>query len=148
MQNETMIVAVASAIAVVALLIWLWARARRVRVDLTDDTAVPVSTLARVTPPSRAPPVAATTASIASDNLLQIKGIGPRVAGLLGTLGVTRFEQIAAWTDDDLARIDADLGSFAGRPARENWIEQARLLSGGDIAAFEAKYGKLDSGTR
>ncbi|MBK5264004.1 MAG: hypothetical protein JJE34_02040 [Alphaproteobacteria bacterium] len=79
----------------------------------------------------------------APDNLLQIKGIGPKANTLLIGLGITRFAQIAAWTDADLARIDGHLGTFAGRPTRDHWIDQARYLAKGDIAGFEAKYGKL-----
>jgi predicted flap endonuclease-1-like 5' DNA nuclease len=77
------------------------------------------------------------------DNLLQIKGIGPKVNGILNGLGFSRFEQIAAWSDADLAEIDKHLGNFAGRPTRDQWMDQAAYLAKGDIAGFEAKYGKL-----
>lgn len=79
----------------------------------------------------------------AADDLSRIKGVGPKLVALLAGLGITRFAQIAAWSDADLARIDAQLGSFAGRPQRDNWIEQARLLASGDVGAYEAKFGKL-----
>lgn len=88
-------------------------------------------------------PVAAPLASSEADDLTRIKGIGPKLRTRLSELGVTRFEQIAGWTDADIARIDASLGSFAGRPTRDNWVEQARLLSSGDSAGYEAKFGKL-----
>jgi len=78
-----------------------------------------------------------------ADDLTRIKGVGPRLSALLGQLGVTRFAQIAQWTEADLARIDPQLGSFAGRPARDQWIEQARLLAAGDTAGYEGKFGKL-----
>lgn len=77
------------------------------------------------------------------DDLTRIKGLGPKLRARLAELGVTRFAQIAAWTEADLAAIDAQLGSFAGRPARDNWVEQAKLLSADDTAAYEAKFGKL-----
>jgi predicted flap endonuclease-1-like 5' DNA nuclease len=78
------------------------------------------------------------------DNLLLLKGVGPKVNAILMQQGVTRFDQIAAWTADDVARIDAHLGAFKGRIERDNWIEQAKLLAAGAIADFEAKFGKLD----
>lgn len=81
----------------------------------------------------------------AADDLLQLKGIGPKLNALLGTLGVSRFDQIAAWGAGEVAKVDEHLGSFKGRIDREQWIEQAGLLSSGKIAAFEAKFGKLDS---
>ena len=79
----------------------------------------------------------------AADDLTRIKGLGPKLSTLLGQLGVTSYAQIAAWTDADLARIDPQLGAFAGRPARDQWIVQARLLAAGDAAGYEAQFGKL-----
>ena len=73
----------------------------------------------------------------------RIKGLGPKLVTLLGSLGVTRYEQIAAWNDADLDDLDTKLGAFAGRPRRDNWVEQASLLASGDTAAYEAKFGKL-----
>ena len=93
--------------------------------------------------PVAEPPKAAAPATAAPDNLLQIKGIGPKVNGILIGLGFTRFEQIAAWSDADLADIDKHLGNFAGRPTRDQWMDQAAYLARGDIAGFEAKYGKV-----
>ncbi|MBB3861736.1 putative flap endonuclease-1-like 5' DNA nuclease [Novosphingobium hassiacum] len=90
---------------------------------------------------SEATPVAA--APSGGDDLGRIKGVGPKLKALLGSLGVTSYAQIAAWTDEDIARIDAQLGSFAGRATRDNWVEQARLLASGDAAAYEAKFGKI-----
>ena len=89
----------------------------------------------------------APTASI-PDNLELIKGLGPKVNTLLKGLGVTSFAQVARWTDADVSEIDAKLGAFAGRITRDNWIDQAQLLSAGDIAGFEQKYGALGSGAK
>lgn len=80
----------------------------------------------------------------AADNLRLLKGLGPKLSVLLGNLGVTRFDQIAAWTEADVARIDAQLGSFKGRIEREQWVDQAGYLARGDKAGFEAKYGALN----
>ncbi|HQS96937.1 MAG: hypothetical protein B7X90_09085 [Novosphingobium sp. 17-62-19] len=77
------------------------------------------------------------------DDLGRIKGVGPKLKALLTSLGVTTYAQIAAWTDEDIAKINAQLGTFAGRPLRDNWVEQAKLLAGGDKAAYEAKFGKV-----
>ncbi len=81
----------------------------------------------------------------APDDLLQLKGVGPKLNALLNSLGVYRFDQIAAWTAGDVAKVDGHLGSFKGRIDRDAWVEQAGLLATGAIAAFEAKFGKLDS---
>ncbi len=79
----------------------------------------------------------------AADDLRRIKGIGPKLVSLLATLGVTRFDQIAAWTGADIDRIDGQLGTFAGRIRRDSWVEQAKYLATGDVAGFEAQFGKL-----
>lgn len=83
-------------------------------------------------------------ASGAPDNLRQIKGLGPKLGSTLNALGITRFDQIAAWSADDVAKVDAHLGTFKGRIVRDNWIEQAAFLAKGNVAGFEAKFGKLD----
>jgi predicted flap endonuclease-1-like 5' DNA nuclease len=80
-----------------------------------------------------------------ADDLLQLKGVGPKLNTLLNSLGVSRFDQIAAWGASEIGKVDGHLGSFKGRIDRDNWVEQAGLLARGAIAEFEAKYGKLDS---
>jgi predicted flap endonuclease-1-like 5' DNA nuclease len=77
------------------------------------------------------------------DDLSRIKGLGPKLQALLPTLGLATYAQIAALTDADLAELDGKLGAFAGRPAKDNWVEQARFLAAGDVAGFEAKFGKV-----
>lgn len=81
----------------------------------------------------------------APDNLLLLKGVGPKLNTLLVSLGITRFDQIGAWTAEDTAKVDAHLGAFKGRIERDSWIEQAGLLARGAIAEFETRFGKLDS---
>ncbi len=88
-------------------------------------------------------PAASPAADDGADDLRRIKGIGPKLVSLLATLGVTRFDQIAAWTGADIDRIDGQLGTFAGRIRRDSWVEQAKFLSAGDVAGFEAQFGKL-----
>jgi predicted flap endonuclease-1-like 5' DNA nuclease len=42
-----------------------------------------------------------------------------------------------------VSAIDARMGNFKGRIARDKWVEQASHLASGDRAGFEAKFGKL-----
>lgn len=63
-----------------------------------------------------------------SDDLQQIKGIGPKIAATLAELGIGRFEQIAAWTPEHVAWVNAHL-RFKGRVEREEWIDQAKSLA-------------------
>ena len=92
-------------------------------------------------PPPPAPESAPEPAP--ADDLSRIKGLGPKLQKLLPELGITTFAQIAALTEADLAELDTKLGAFAGRPAKDNWVEQARFLAAGDTAGFEAQFGKV-----
>ncbi len=58
------------------------------------------------------------------DDLKRISGVGPKLEGLLHENGVFHFDQIAAWTSEEIAYMDDKL-SFKGRIERDNWIEQA-----------------------
>lgn len=105
----------------------------------TDAEAGP-----EVTPEPAAPTPAPAPAPApdARDDLTRIKGIGPKLVALLGDLGVTTFAQIASWSDEDIQRVDAQLGRFSGRITRDQWIAQARLLAAGDEAGFTERFGK------
>lgn len=63
----------------------------------------------------------------AADDLKKISGIGPKLVEMLGGMGVTRFAEIAAWTDKDVEHFDRELG-LDGRIAKDNWIAQAKAL--------------------
>ena len=93
--------------------------------------------------PSPAPAPAAAPAPEVSggDDLSRIKGVGPKLVAKLHDLGVATFSEIAGWTDEDIDRIDLQLGRFSGRIRRDHWVEQARLLSAGDETAYAAKFG-------
>lgn len=99
--------------------------------------ASPAPTVAEPAPQ----PVSA--APSAGDDLLRLKGVGPKLNALLIDLGVTSYSQIAQWSEADMAAIDAKLGNFKGRPVRDQWVDQAKYLASGDVAGFEAKYGKI-----
>jgi predicted flap endonuclease-1-like 5' DNA nuclease len=75
-----------------------------------------------------------------ADNLQRISGIGPKNESILHTLGFFHFDQIAAWTTQQVAWVDDHL-RFNGRIAREEWIKQADLLATGKEAEFTKKYG-------
>ena len=63
----------------------------------------------------------------APDDLAKLTGVGPQIVKKLNEHGVFHYWQLAAMTDDDAAKLDADL-RFNGRIARDKWSEQARAL--------------------
>jgi len=86
------------------------------RAALEGAAAKPADEAPLFTPPPEQP-----------DDLERIRGIGPVLRQRLNKLGITTFAQIAAFTEDDLKRIDEVL-DFKGRIVREGWVEQAKAL--------------------
>lgn len=67
-----------------------------------------------------------------ADDLKLIKGVGPKLEALLHSLGFFHFDQIADWTEAELAWVDDNLEGFKGRATREEWVAQARELMTGN----------------
>ena len=65
------------------------------------------------------------------DDLKRIKGVGPKLEALLHSLGFYHFDQVAAWTDQELAWVDDNLEGFKGRATRDEWVAQAKVLAAG-----------------
>ena len=121
--------------------------AKPIATDATAKVAAPKIVVAKPAP-AKVAAKPKTAAVAVPDNLGLLKGVGPKLTTLLQSLGITSFHQIANWTAADITEIDAKLGNFAGRIGRDNWVDQARLLSSGDTAGFEQKYGALGSETK
>ena len=64
----------------------------------------------------------------AGGDLKKLSGVGPALEKKLIAAGVTALEQVAAWTQADVTKIDEEL-SFKGRIEREGWIAQAKELT-------------------
>jgi predicted flap endonuclease-1-like 5' DNA nuclease len=77
-----------------------------------------------------------------ADDLKRIKGIGPKLEKLCNTKGFFHFDQIAAWTPDEMAWVNANLEGFKGRATRDKWIEQAKLLASGAETEFSKRVDK------
>ena len=78
-----------------------------------------------------------------NDDLCRMKGVGPKFADALRGAGFTRYQQLAGLTPTEIERLDARLGSFAGRINRDRVVEQADYLARGDTDGFEQTFGKL-----
>jgi predicted flap endonuclease-1-like 5' DNA nuclease len=65
------------------------------------------------------------------DDLKLIKGVGPKLEALCNKLGFYHFDQIASWTEKEIAWVDDNLEGFKGRVTREDWVQQARDLMNG-----------------
>jgi large subunit ribosomal protein L21 len=80
-----------------------------------------------------------------SANLSLIAGIGPAIEKKLRAAGVKNWEEIAAWTDADVAKWDAEL-KLGGRIARHEWVEQAKELLAGKPPRAKADRAEEKSG--
>lgn len=64
----------------------------------------------------------------AADDLKKISGVGPVLEKKLNALGITTYAQVAAFTSEDIAKVD-DALSFKGRIERDDWLSQAAELA-------------------
>jgi large subunit ribosomal protein L21 len=60
--------------------------------------------------------------------LRRIRGIGPAYQRMLEQLGVTRVQQVAAWTEHELASFAEKLKIRADRIVKDDWVGQAKRL--------------------
>ena len=66
------------------------------------------------------------------DDLSLIWGVAEKLAEKLNALGIWHFDQIAAWTPENVAWFETEMGGgFKGRIERDKWIEQCAKLSSG-----------------
>ena len=82
-------------------------------------------------------------ATVAADDIELIAGIGAALKKKLVAAGISSWKQIAAWTDEDLAKYDGELG-LRGRAKREEWVEQARDLLAGKPPRAQVDQDKAD----
>jgi len=77
-----------------------------------------------------------------ADDLKMIKGVGPKLEKLVNSMGFYHFDQVASWTAEEIAWVDANLEGFKGRVSRDEWVAQAKLLASGVETEFSkrAKY--------
>jgi predicted flap endonuclease-1-like 5' DNA nuclease len=98
------------------------------------EAAMPVVVEAAPAPPP-APVVAAQKPAIlaaarngAPDDFTLIETISPMQQTMLNAIGVFHFDQIAAWTEANVAWVDRYF-RLRGRVAEEEWVEQAADLA-------------------
>lgn len=70
-----------------------------------------------------------TLATVKSDDLTKISGIGPKLNGFLREYGIVSFNQLANMSDEELQELSSELGDFGNRIFTDKWVEQAQLLN-------------------
>ena len=79
-----------------------------------------------------------------ADDLKKIKGVGPKLEIMLNEMGYFHFDQIAAWTAEEVAWVDQNLKGFKGRVSRDSWVDQASALASGEQTEFSKRVDKGD----
>jgi hypothetical protein len=113
-------------VVLVILLAWYFYRSRRPAPAPTTMISQPPST------PTKA------------DDLTLIEGIGPKIASIFQSAGITTFNQLAATDVDRLKEILEEGGIRLADP--RTWAEQARLAAAGDMAGLKALQDRLTAG--
>ena len=75
------------------------------------------------------------------DDLKLISGVGPKIEGILHSLGIFTFSQVANWKKAEREWVDGYL-KFAGRIERDDWQKQAKALAKGGVAEYIKVFGK------
>lgn len=104
-----------------------------------------VATAAVVAPKGAKPAKIAASTGLDASNLSLISGVGPTIEKKLRAAGIQTWNDIAAWSEVDLAKWDSEL-ALRGRATREEWVEQANELLAGKPPRAKADQAELKSG--
>ncbi len=74
-----------------------------------------------------------------ADDLKEIEGIGPAMEKLVNGMGFYHFDQIAGWSDADVALVDSEMKTFKGRILRDKWVAQAKIIVAEGLDAFRER---------
>jgi predicted flap endonuclease-1-like 5' DNA nuclease len=77
-----------------------------------------------------------------ADDLKRIKGVGPKLEQMCNGMGFWHFDQIAGWSEEEIAWVDQNLEGFKGRVSRDDWVSQAKALAAGEETEFSKRVDK------
>lgn len=120
--------------------------ARETELDKAPKQAKPKSPAQPKT--TEQPARAKTSQQSIKDDLTQIEGVGPKIAGLLTDAGIHTFKQLATLEVDALKLIVTDGGVLFREKVAMTWSEQAQLAADGKWDALTKLQAKLKGGTR
>lgn len=78
------------------------------------------------------------------DDLRRISGIGPVIQDKLNEMGIYHYDQIAAWSDEEVTWVESHLEGFQGRATRDGWVDHAKTLASGGETDFAGRVDKGD----
>jgi F-type H+-transporting ATPase subunit b len=75
------------------------------------------------------------------DDLKLLRGVGPKIEGILHSLGIFTYAQVGKWTAAERDWVDGYL-RFKGRIERDDWIRQAQALAKGGVDEYVRVFGR------
>jgi hypothetical protein len=84
----------------------------------------------------------------AKDDLTEIEGIGPKIAGLLTASGIGSFSRLAKSRIEDLQRILEAGGPHFRLADPATWPEQAKFAAASDWSGLRDLQGQLRGGRK
>jgi large subunit ribosomal protein L21 len=82
------------------------------------------------------------------DNLEVVEGIGPKIAQVLASNGITTYAQLADAQPDDIAAMLKASGGRFGMANPQSWPQQAALLRDGKMDEFKKLTDELVGGIK
>jgi predicted flap endonuclease-1-like 5' DNA nuclease len=96
--------------------------------ELEDEKNLHVSRLEQALASAHSAPLTPVRSPKPPVGLRRIRGIGPAFQRALEELEVTRVQQVAAWSDADVAAFADKLRIRAERIYKDDWVGQAQQL--------------------
>lgn len=81
-----------------------------------------------------------------ADDLTKIEGIGPKIAEVFGSAGISTFSDLASKSSDELKGILTAAGDNFNTASPDTWPEQAQLASEGKFDELEKLQDELKGG--
>ncbi|KPF71065.1 50S ribosomal protein L21 [Bosea sp. AAP35] len=113
--------------------------------EMKKGEASAVALQAGSTETKAAPKAAKSSDALDASNLSLISGVGPTIEKKLRAAGITSWNDIASWSEADVAKWDEEL-KLRGRATREEWVVQAQELLAGKPPRAKADQAEQASG--
>jgi large subunit ribosomal protein L21 len=110
-----------------------------------DVKAAPKAAKAAAPKKAEAAPATDAPATLDASNLSLISGVGPAIEKKLRAAGIASWNDIAAWDDATIEKLDTEL-KLGGRATKEEWVEQAKELLAGKEPRAKADQAEKASG--
>jgi len=81
-----------------------------------------------------------------ADDLTIVEGIGPKIAEVLASAGVSSYADLAAKSADDIKSLLAEAGDQFNTAVTDTWPEQAKLAAEGKFDELKKWQDELDGG--